>query len=138
LEKIILKKLLLWTIILSAISYLLMRLTGTICYFKALYGIPCPGCGMSRAVYFLIKLKLKKSFYYHPLLLLSILAFTVFLGQKNRFLSKIYNSNLFWNLLLIIFILTWIIRIFIYFPYSAPMDFNKSSLVFKLFKLFSK
>ncbi len=132
------KKFLLWAGILSSLSYILLHLTGTACYFKAIYGIPCPGCGIIRAGYYLIKLEFRKSFYYHPLLFLAIFVLIVLLGRRNRFLSKIYNSHLFWNSVSVIFILTWIIRLFIYFPHHVPMDFNKSSLLFKIFKLLSK
>lgn len=37
------------------------------CVFKALTGIPCPTCGMTRSFMSLLRLDLKSAFYYHPL-----------------------------------------------------------------------
>ena len=38
-----------------------------LCGFKRLLGLPCPGCGMTRAVIHLADADLVTSFYYHPL-----------------------------------------------------------------------
>ena len=43
-------------------------LTG--CPFRFLTGIPCPGCGMTRAVWALIRLDFSAAFRYHPLVFL--------------------------------------------------------------------
>lgn len=40
-------------------------LTG--CPFYKLTGIPCPGCGMSRAFWHILKLDFATAWYYHPL-----------------------------------------------------------------------
>jgi hypothetical protein len=37
------------------------------CVFRAVTGIACPTCGMTRAYLSLLKLDLKSAFYYHPL-----------------------------------------------------------------------
>lgn len=40
------------------------------CPFKSLFGIDCPGCGMTRALIAALKLDFKTAFHYHPLFLL--------------------------------------------------------------------
>ena len=42
------------------------------CPFKALTGIPCPGCGMTRAVLFACKGDFRKAFHYHPLWIIAV------------------------------------------------------------------
>lgn len=37
------------------------------CVFRTLTGVPCPGCGMTRAMISVLKLELSEAFYYHPL-----------------------------------------------------------------------
>ena len=37
------------------------------CPFKAITGIPCPGCGMTRAVLHACKGEFREAFHYHPL-----------------------------------------------------------------------
>lgn len=43
------------------------------CPFLLFWGIPCPGCGMTRAFIALLHLDIQAAFYYHPLFPLVIL-----------------------------------------------------------------
>lgn len=47
--------------------YTLFPLLGLDCVFLTLFGIPCPGCGMSRAVAALFRLDFVSAWNYHPL-----------------------------------------------------------------------
>ena len=47
--------------------FITTRLFGTICFFKAMTGIPCPGCGMTRALFAAARGQFKRAFYFHPL-----------------------------------------------------------------------
>ena len=42
------------------------------CPFKAVTGIPCPGCGMTRAVLSACKGDFRGAFYYHPLWIVAV------------------------------------------------------------------
>lgn len=52
--------LMLWAILLRFFS----NLTGTICLIRGTIGIPCPACGITRAIKSLIKLNIKDALYY--------------------------------------------------------------------------
>lgn len=49
----------------AALFALWLFLTG--CPVHRLTGLPCPGCGMSRALFCLVKLDFAGAWYYHPL-----------------------------------------------------------------------
>lgn len=49
----------------GALFALWLFLTG--CPIHRLTGVPCPGCGMSRALFSLVKLDFAGAWYYHPL-----------------------------------------------------------------------
>lgn len=49
----------------AALFALWLFLTG--CPINRLTGLPCPGCGMSRALFCLVKLDFAGAWYYHPL-----------------------------------------------------------------------
>jgi len=108
--------------------------SGTICYFKTITGLPCPGCGLTRAFISLYKGNMLEAFMYHPLwLLVPVVGFVIFF--KNYFIaaSKAYNSRLFWLLVVLIFIVCYIIRMMLLFPYHEPMTYNKNSLFYLVY-----
>ena len=37
------------------------------CFFQSVFGIGCPGCGMTRAWVFAIQFDFKSAFFYHPM-----------------------------------------------------------------------
>ena len=63
------KPLLLATL-LVALLYLLLFALGITCPLKYLFGISCPGCGMSRALFYLVTWRPAIAFFYHPLVFL--------------------------------------------------------------------
>lgn len=40
------------------------------CPFRYIWGVPCPGCGMTRALYALLRLRFIEAWNYHPLVYL--------------------------------------------------------------------
>jgi len=60
------------------------------CVVKRITGIPCPSCGMTRAVYAITRMQLVKSFLYHPApILTSILLLAVWINSLvNVFIRK--------------------------------------------------
>lgn len=96
------------------------------CPLRFVFGLPCPGCGMSRAFISLITLDFKDAFFYHPLFPLVIIIAVVYLlihfgkikittSQKNIFLYTVFA----------IFFATYFIRLFGNSPIVKP-DFDNS------------
>ena len=50
-----------------AVLYGVMFSLGITCPIKFLFGISCPGCGMTRAIFSAVTLDFSRAFYYHPL-----------------------------------------------------------------------
>jgi hypothetical protein len=105
-----------------------------VCFVKRTFGIPCPGCGLTRSFKNLFLLDFKKAIHYHPLFFLPILIMVIIFYSK---LKKINLSNLkylfmFFTLILII---VWIIRMILYFPDTPPMDYNYNSILYKIYSL---
>lgn len=117
----------------KAIMYLsafaaLILLTDTSCLVKNLIGIPCPGCGMTRAYLRLLHFDISGAFFMHPLFLLPPAFPFIFLIKDRRLKAIVLYS------LISVYIGAYIYRMLVYFPHTQPMDFNKSCLILKLFK----
>lgn len=114
-------------IVLAYTALLLMDLhqnhehNSTICIFKNLTNIPCPGCGLGRATLALFNGNFIQSLHYHilgiPLTIFVIISFFLLLFDairgKDRFVSKI-NQLITWKvyiLFLLLTLLSWYINI---------------------------
>ncbi len=65
------------------------------CPIKYFTGLSCPGCGMTRAYFSLLKLDVNRAFYYHPLFFLApFLVFLLFNKGTSLRYKKIKNFSL--------------------------------------------
>jgi hypothetical protein len=101
----------------------LFLLTDSLCLFQALFGIPCPGCGSTRAAIELFHGHFSEAFAYHPLIPLSlaILPYAVFRGAF-RWRRPVHNAEkIVVMCILSTYIIVYIIRMVLLFPHTQPM-----------------
>lgn len=118
-------------------------MTDSICVYKATSGLPCPGCGMTRALTALIHGDYGLAFYMHPLWPLVILGIGIGVWllvtrQTERFkhFSMSRQGNRLWLALLLIVVLVYVFRMLQYFPHTEPMSFNEKALLPQMYKIF--
>ena len=72
--------------LLIAFLYLVLFAVGITCPIKHVLGISCPGCGMSRALFYLLTFRPATALSYHPLvfLLIPFVAVCTVLAVKQR------------------------------------------------------
>ena len=99
------------------------------CPFQTITGIPCPGCNMTTSLYYLLHTDIKRSFYYHALLIPTMLIFLACVYfRKNEKIIKILL--IIWCILMIAY---YISRMIMYFP-NSPMVYDKNSLIYFIFR----
>ncbi|HEY9059598.1 MAG TPA: DUF2752 domain-containing protein [Pseudobacteroides sp.] len=113
---------------------ILLLLDGSACLFKNVWGIPCPGCGMTRAFLAVLKLDILTGFYYHPLFVLPVLIAVLYMVRNKRIGKVIFGNNMVWLLSLIVTLSVWAIRMILFFPDTSPMDINKNAVLFKVLR----
>lgn len=115
------------TLLLAAVGILLLLDVG--CLFRHITGIPCPGCGMTRAHLAALRLDFRAAFWYHPLWFLPLpLLAGQFLFPKGLFRNKKWNTALS-IVLLILVVGVYGIRMFLYFPDTPPMEYQPNNLL---------
>lgn len=109
------KKLREWLCLIIAIAIIMFFLdvTGIGCPILFLTGIPCMGCGMTRACLALLRLDFAAALSFHPLCFLLPVFLVIFL-VKNKISKKILNC--FIAVFIILFIVVYLVRL------SDPMD----------------
>ena len=80
------------------------------CLFKHFLKVECIGCGMSRAVWSVLRLNFKAAFSYHPMFW-SVPVLYLYLLYDGRLIGKKYLDMAVLILIALGFVLNWIIKI---------------------------
>ncbi len=113
--------------LLSIIVNLATNGEGTICIISNTTGIPCPSCGLTRSVIYLLQFKFKEAFEYHPLVYLlpiwiPLLGYGVLKENGKLVTYTIYSIG-------IIAISVWAVRMYLYYPEVEPMTYRWESMI---------
>lgn len=121
---------------LMVLVFLVLFVFGNVCPIEHILGIPCPGCNMFTAFYWLSKGNFALSWYYHPLavpcLLYLIVIFIGYVKDGEAFLYRRFTKGItiaFFTLLGIVYL----IRMLTIFP-QAPMQLNKHAVWIRLWQ----
>lgn len=106
----------------------LIFLFGWHCPFKWLTGIPCPGCGMTRALESLIHLDWKESLYWNAMLVPSLVMIPAALIVRPKSRKWCQGILMAWCVLMILY---WIYRIL--FVFGSDPAFQVHGLLEELF-----
>ena len=108
--------------------YLLNLYTGfaIFCPFHKFTGLYCPGCGVTRLLFSLIKLDFYQAFRYNPLVFILLILGIIYwlikiICQKFKNINLIIPNKI-WYVLLIIVILFGIMRNIPFFDYLGPTN----------------
>jgi len=110
----------------------LFLLTDTICLSQLILGLPCPGCGLTRATLALLTLDFPRAFAMHPLVILAwfdVILVAVLMVTGKRQKSTVILLSL--SLVLFLGVYGW--RMATLYPGIQPMVPFKDSLLHLLF-----
>lgn len=124
----ILKSSLFWIVLYLIYALIMNILKLESCPIKLLIGLPCPGCGMTRAILCLLKLDIKGSFRYNALWLILLFIVVVAILKKYGIFKKLYYSRVFWTLIGTTILTYYILRLIYVYP-NEPMDYYYFNLL---------
>lgn len=125
-------------ILLGIVLLVVLILFGAYCPMEEIIGIPCPGCNMLTALYWLSKGNMEMASFYHPAVW-AFIGYAVcvimlwFKYRERMFQTKIFRicSGLF----LFVFLGVYAYRMLTVFP-KEPMQLNENAMLIKCFRLF--
>ena len=127
---------------------ILYRLIG--CPFRFLFGVPCPGCGMTRAGRAIVQGRFAESLVWHPLFVPTVLVVGAAIIARWRTLgTDVINvisggfsldavSKTVVFVAALLFVAVYVARMIYMFPHTEPMMFNQGALLFRVLRLFSQ
>lgn len=103
---------------------LVLKLLGMTCIIKNLFGVSCPGCGMTRACFSAATFNFKQAFYYHPLWILVIPSILLLILFYVKDKTKLFKLTI--VILIILLIIVYVIRLIWGDKQIVYIDFTKS------------
>ena len=109
--------------------YLLIHFTrGAFCPFLNVTGVPCAGCGLTRAFLFIAKGQLARAAYMNPMAF-PIIAFVLYCAYF-RYIkgTGIKGFKMLFITLMVCMLIFYLIRMYLYFPDRVPYVYRKNNL----------
>lgn len=126
-----------WFILGFLIYYIFShRMWGAYCPFLLTTGLPCPGCGMSRAVFFVFTFQFSRAWLMNPVAFLwaiLIVLFVIYRYILGRSVKKLRMP------LIIVLMLTigyYFYRMIMIYPSYPPMVYRRNNLLEKIFPFY--
>ncbi|MBD5457379.1 MAG: DUF2752 domain-containing protein [Lachnospiraceae bacterium] len=108
------------------------------CPMVIVTGFPCPGCGMTRSLFFLATGKIGKSLWIHPMgipiacLILYFLWNRYILGKNAKGIKALVITAI----ILLVALYVW--RMFLFFPDRPPYVYRKDNLLAKVLPFYEQ
>ncbi|NLA71571.1 MAG: DUF2752 domain-containing protein [Clostridiaceae bacterium] len=127
-------------LVIAVFLLFIAELFGSACFFSSVFGIPCAGCGSTRAFTLLLEGNFKEALRMHPLILVSL---TILIAVPTYGLIKLIAKkrgkdfhfplspraiNILFFSLAALYLTVYIVRMILYFPHTEPMCFNHNSV----------
>lgn len=122
--------------------------TGASCFIRAAFGIPCPGCGSTRAIGALCHGDIKKALEFHPLIFITlaliaacIFAFIFKINIFGTAEKKKKRAAVFAWCVFALYMGVYITRMILFYPNAEPMTYLDVSMlgrVINFVKIFLK
>ncbi|HJA94215.1 MAG TPA: DUF2752 domain-containing protein [Candidatus Eisenbergiella merdipullorum] len=113
-------------------------LFGTICPLAALTGFPCPGCGSTRALFFVLTGRLGAAFRYSPCIYLWILLAAYVGWQRYVRGRRAAGALAMAGGISAVMILVYLYRMAVDFPGSPPMNYRENNVLAGIFPFYDE
>ena len=135
-------------LIIAVALMFLMELFGSACFYLSVFGMPCAGCGTTRAAILLSQGRISDALRMHPLIFITLILLVaiplllfirwLYVRKGRPFPLKLSGRHL--NSLLValtaLYLAVYIIRMILLFPHTEPMIYNHGSVLGRLIAFF--
>lgn len=118
----------------GVILFLVLFIFGNHCPIENIVGIPCPGCNMFSAIYWLLQKDFTAAWFFHPVVFLLVpylVAIGLLFVRKREQLTKDIAFRILTGILLCALIGVYVWRMLYVFP-QYPMQLNEHAPVIRL------
>lgn len=127
------------TPILAIVIFLIVSITLTesTCVLRTITGIPCPGCGLTRATLSILRLNFSVAFRYNPMVFViwPVAFFLLYKYLRSREYRKSFTKKYtpLFVTIGVCMILVYIVRMIYLFPDNEPLTYDYTSVFGRIF-----
>lgn len=128
-----------WAILFFTLYYIAAHLAlNAFCPLVIVTGFPCPACGMTRAVQYMLGGQFERSFRANPMALPWILFCVYFVWMRYIKGKKVKAFNEILCALLVMMIAVYLVRMKSIFPYRPPMAYTRGNILEKILPFYKE
>jgi cytochrome bd-type quinol oxidase subunit 2 len=107
--------------------------TGTSCTIRSITGLPCPGCGLTRALLLFLRGDLAGAWTMHPLFWLAppVLAAILYLAIRDPARLSSRTATAAWISITALFVIVYLVRMALIFPDAEPLTWNDQAFIIR-------
>lgn len=113
-------------------------LLGTVCPFAAVTGLPCPGCGTTRALFLALTGRFGEAFLYQPFLFLWILLAVYAAWQRYIRGERAAGALPAATGIVVLMVCFYLYRMAVVFPADPPMNYREDNVLASLFPAYGE
>lgn len=108
------------------------------CPMVVLTGLPCPGCGMTRSLFFLMTGRIRQSVWMHPMGI--PVACLIFYYLWNRYIRGRRAKGMKFLIVAVIILLVvlYCVRMYLFFPNREPYIYKEDNILAQIFPLYEQ
>lgn len=104
----------------------------SLCPTVVITGFPCPGCGMTRAVFAVLRGDFVRAWQLHPFVYVLIIYVVTFAFRRYILQKEVKSMAKYLIVIAVAMIGYYIFRMVKYFPQEAPMTYYYGSILYRL------
>lgn len=113
---------------------IILLVFGSYCPIEHILGIPCPGCGLFSAIYWILKGNIEYALYFNPMVIILIpylILIIFYIVKEGINFTNIKFVKIISIMFFFLLTITYLYRMITIFP-EAPLTINTESILFKI------
>lgn len=114
------------------------QIFGAFCPVRLFTGLPCPGCGITRAAVFLMTCRWQQAWQMNPVVFPIMLCAAYFCLMRYLLGRKVKGMKVLAAIIMVLLAVVYCIRMYLYFPERVPYVYTEANVLAHVFPFYQQ